>query len=193
MAYTYKYVLKKRFWGSGAKQMEQILFKVAQSYDDAHYNSWIIVCAADFSQHTSFKLNISRHHGCNMSTNLPMQQQGVMLTCVVHPYRTTRCIIRHNAEHDNAAPAYRGEAYINGYTSNVLYTTTNMKNLLVGLSLLASAFVSTQAANTGVDVSALTSTSAWSCAKNYGYSHAIIRCYFEAWGGNPVCKTSHCS
>lgn len=39
---------QKRFWGSGAKQMEQILFKVAQSYDDAHYNSWIIVCAADF-------------------------------------------------------------------------------------------------------------------------------------------------
>ena len=65
---------------------------------------------------------------------------------------------------------------------------TNMKNLIFGLSLIASAFVSTQAVNTGVDVSALVSTDSWSCAKGLGYSHAIVRCYFEAWGGNPVCK-----
>ncbi|KAI7874951.1 glycoside hydrolase [Lichtheimia hyalospora FSU 10163] len=60
-----------------------------------------------------------------------------------------------------------------------------MKSIIFGLSLIASAFVSTEAANTGVDVSALVSTDSWSCAKGLGYSHAIVRCYFEAWGGNP--------
>ncbi|KAI9265239.1 glycoside hydrolase superfamily [Phascolomyces articulosus] len=48
-------------------------------------------------------------------------------------------------------------------------------------------------AATGVDFSALTSTSSLSCVKNYGYDHAVIRCYIEAWGQNPGGKVdSNC-
>ncbi|ORZ03792.1 glycoside hydrolase superfamily [Syncephalastrum racemosum] len=67
-------------------------------------------------------------------------------------------------------------------------------------SILTSAFVAlglvasnAAAYETGVDVSALTSSSAFSCAKNYGYDHAIIRCYMEAYGNNPGGKVdSNC-
>lgn len=43
-----------------------------------------------------------------------------------------------------------------------------------------------QAYSTGLDVSALTPTSSWSCAKNLGYDYAIVRCYTEAYGRNPA-------
>ncbi|KAI9250945.1 glycoside hydrolase superfamily [Phascolomyces articulosus] len=40
-------------------------------------------------------------------------------------------------------------------------------------------------AATGVDVSTLISEKTWACAKDYGYEHAIVRGYIEAWGQNP--------
>ena len=60
-----------------------------------------------------------------------------------------------------------------------------MKNILT-LTVLALASTITSAYNVGVDVSGLTPTSAFSCAKNLGYDKAIVRCYMEAWGNNPV-------
>jgi len=47
-----------------------------------------------------------------------------------------------------------------------------LANIVIFLSALAVAF-----ATTGVDVSALTSASSWSCVKGYGYSFAIPRVY----------------
>ncbi|KAI9315954.1 glycoside hydrolase superfamily [Dichotomocladium elegans] len=58
------------------------------------------------------------------------------------------------------------------------------KTLLLGALTLLSA-TATQAYETGLDVSALTSTSSWSCARNLGYDYPIIRCWFEAYGQNP--------
>ncbi|CAG8732115.1 17662_t:CDS:2, partial [Racocetra fulgida] len=40
-------------------------------------------------------------------------------------------------------------------------------------------------AATAVDVSSLTTVNSFKCAKNLGYSHAMIRGYFEAYGNNP--------
>ncbi|KAG0165722.1 hypothetical protein DFQ28_008132 [Apophysomyces sp. BC1034] len=56
--------------------------------------------------------------------------------------------------------------------SNSLWTL-----LLLGVALVA--------AKTGVDVASLTTVAQFQCAKNYGYSAAIVRCYFEAYGANP--------
>ncbi|KAI8139838.1 glycoside hydrolase superfamily [Fennellomyces sp. T-0311] len=54
------------------------------------------------------------------------------------------------------------------------------------LSLLALSFASiANAAIIGVDVSALTDTSAFSCVNENGYSRAVVRCYIEAYGQNP--------
>ncbi|KAI8081285.1 glycoside hydrolase family 25 protein [Halteromyces radiatus] len=50
--------------------------------------------------------------------------------------------------------------------------------LLVGISFV-------QADSKGVDVSSLTSTSAFQCVKGQGYTRAGVRAYIEAWGGNP--------
>ncbi|KAI8143633.1 glycoside hydrolase superfamily [Fennellomyces sp. T-0311] len=67
-----------------------------------------------------------------------------------------------------------------------------MKNFLL-LGVLALISTITNAYETGVDCSALTSTSAFQCVKNYGYDHAIVRCYMEAWGNNPGGKVdSNC-
>lgn len=66
-----------------------------------------------------------------------------------------------------------------------------MKSAVFVSALAALGLLTSNAAayETGVDVSALTSSSAFSCAKNYGYDHAIVRCYMEAYGNNPVsCK-----
>ncbi|KAL1929693.1 hypothetical protein VTP01DRAFT_1831 [Rhizomucor pusillus] len=60
-----------------------------------------------------------------------------------------------------------------------------MKFALLVSAIAGLAATAVQAYETGVDVSALTSTSAWSCAKKLGYDHAIVRCYIEAYGGNP--------
>ena len=51
---------------------------------------------------------------------------------------------------------------------------------------IASAIGLAQAQTLGVDVSALTDTSAFQCAKGEGYSQAVVRCYVEAYGQNPV-------
>ncbi|KAI9020226.1 glycoside hydrolase superfamily [Phycomyces nitens] len=65
--------------------------------------------------------------------------------------------------------------------------------LFYPLALLSLAFAAVQARTTGVDVSALTSTSSFSCVKNLGYDYAIIRCYIEAWGNSPGGKVdSNC-
>ncbi|KAI9265246.1 glycoside hydrolase superfamily [Phascolomyces articulosus] len=42
-----------------------------------------------------------------------------------------------------------------------------------------------QAQTVGVDVSALTSVSAFQCANGEGYTQAVVRCYIEAYGQNP--------
>nr|QNJ46226.1 GH25 muramidase [Thermomucor indicae-seudaticae] len=62
-----------------------------------------------------------------------------------------------------------------------------MKFSIFAIAAAAAAAVATlvQGYQTGLDVSALTSTSSFSCAKNLGYDHVIARCYMEAYGNNP--------
>lgn len=68
-----------------------------------------------------------------------------------------------------------------------------MKFSIFAIAAAAAAAVATlvQGYQTGLDVSALTSTSSFSCAKNLGYDHVIARCYMEAYGNNPVKPTSN--
>lgn len=82
------------------------------------------------------------------------------------------------------------QIYINrdGLRGSTLITCRHleMKFALLVSAIAGLAATAVQAYETGVDVSALTSTSAWSCAKKLGYDHAIVRCYIEAYGGNPA-------
>ncbi|CAG8527999.1 25353_t:CDS:1, partial [Dentiscutata erythropus] len=57
---------------------------------------------------------------------------------------------------------------------------TALSTFIVVISIINQAFSTLQ-----VDVSALTSVTAFNCAKNLGYSRAAIRGYFEAYGNNP--------
>ncbi|CAG8592941.1 39394_t:CDS:2 [Gigaspora margarita] len=55
-----------------------------------------------------------------------------------------------------------------------------MSTFIVVISMINQAFSTLQ-----VDVSALASEAAFKCTKNLGYSRAVIRGYFEAYGNNP--------
>ncbi|CAG8606909.1 11635_t:CDS:2 [Gigaspora rosea] len=57
---------------------------------------------------------------------------------------------------------------------------TAVSTFIVVISMINQAFCTLQ-----VDVSALTSATAFNCTKNLGYSRAVIRGYFEAYGLNP--------
>lgn len=62
--------------------------------------------------------------------------------------------------------------------------------MLSSLSLFTTALFLTSSAllaqaGKGIDVSALTSASSFSCFKGKGYTRAVVRGYMEAWGNNP--------